>query len=136
MQVTYKEAIAFINAGKEFLNNKERKPSALTYAISRSLKKLQKHTEEFEELTADARAKYQKQDKDGVFEYYDDRGMTPKFTASNHTAFRKVFNEIRNTQFEYEPFYATSVPPDLELAWFDYFVPFVIKELPEEPVAA
>lgn len=129
MQVTYKEAIAFINTGRGFLNTKDRKPSALSYAISRSIKKLEKHIEKYDELIADATAKFQKQDKDGVFEYYEDN-KTPKFTAANHASFRKAYNEIKNTEFEYDPFYASAIPADLELVWFDYFVPFVIKELP------
>lgn len=131
MQVTYKEAIAFINVGREFLNSKDRKPSALSYAVSRNIKRLEKHQEEYNDLIADARDKFQKKDKDGVFEYHDEKATTPKFSAENHTAFRKEFNKIRNTSFEYEPYHATSVPSDLELAWYEFFVPIVIPEYPQ-----
>lgn len=130
MQITYKEAIAFINAGREFLNQKNRKATELSYAISRTLKRLDKHKDDFDELVADARTTYQKKDKDGVLEYHDQLGNAPKFTAEQHAGFRKRFTEIKNTSFEFEPYYATFIPDDLELAWYEYFVPIVIQDYP------
>jgi hypothetical protein len=130
MTLTYKEAISFINVAREFLSIKGQKASALTYALNKSIKLLDKHKEEFDERLAELRDKYQKKDKDGVFEYHDEKNSIPKFTGENHAAFRKEFNRLKNEVFEFEPYYATTIPGDLDMVWYEYFVPVVIKDFP------
>lgn len=129
--VTYRDAIQFVNLGKEFLNNKDRKASALTYAISRTIKKLQPHLDAYQELVDEARNKFVKKDKDGVFEYHDTECKQPKFTADDHAKFRKAFKDIQTFAFAFETYLAPVIPSDLELAWYDYFVPFVIADYPQ-----
>lgn len=131
LNISYKEILAFVNTAKEFQNNKERKPSALTYAISRMLKRLDSHVEDYKELVSDAQNKYQKKDKDGVFEYHDEKCTQPKYTAEDHSKFRKEFASIQNKNVQVEQYLCQLVPKDLELAWYDYFVPFVIADYPQ-----
>jgi ABC-type nitrate/sulfonate/bicarbonate transport system substrate-binding protein len=131
MTLTYKEALTFINVGREFLSIKGQKASALTYALNKTIKSLEKHKEEFEELVAELKDKYQKKDKEGVFEFHDEKNTIPKFTAENHSAFRKQFNELKNKEFEFEPYFASAIPSDLDIVWYEYFVPIVIEDYPK-----
>lgn len=129
--VSYQDAIDFTNAASDYLNTKGRKPSSLTYALDRMVKKLKPHIEDFNDKIGDLKEKFQMKDKtDGVFLFHDLACTQPKFTAENHSAFRKAYTALKKETFDVEPFYATTIPEGLEAIWYSMFHPFVIEEIP------
>ena len=129
--VSYKDLLKFEKVAAEYLNNKEHKPSPLSWALTRNKKLVEKYTEEYGSKVAALQDKYQEKDKDGYFAFHDEERKQAKFKPADHAAFRKAFNDLQNEVVTLEVYQATSVPTDLELAWYEYFVPFVIAELPQ-----
>lgn len=130
MKVTYKDANTHVNAGNSFINDKDRKPSDLSYALSKTAKRLKSHIADYVEMVEDAKVECQAKDKDGILLYNDPACTIPKYTPEKQIELRKRIRKIQETEFEFEPYLATSIPEDLPLVWYEFFVPFVIADQP------
>lgn len=127
--VTYGEIQQFVAAAKQYISRKDARPSHLTQALSKSIKLLKHHIDECDDLKADARIDLAKKDKDGVIEVHEN-GVY-KMKAEDAKKLQAEFRKIDATEVEILPYYAKTIPSNLELAWIDYFHPFVIKDYPE-----
>jgi len=129
--VTLKEVAAFRLISKRYVDTCGTKQSKLTYAIQKMSKKLDKDYESYNDQIADVRAKYAVV-KDGIFQL-DDKGEY-QTDPTKVQEFTKEVRAINTKAVEVEPFLVD--PKDLEslnleLGWYEFFIPFVIADYPE-----
>ena len=127
--VTYGEILQFVGAARQYINQKDTRPSYLTQALSKSIKLLKPHVDAAEDLKVDAKIDLAKKDKDGVIEIHENGAY--KMTADGAKKLQAAFREIDRKRVEIEPYYAKIIPSTLDLGWIDLFHPIAIKDYPE-----
>lgn len=139
IQKTYREIGVFDSSARQYLareeakwrsanpENKSAQPvSKFTYAIQRMLKRSQSVLENWGEIVQDLNIKHASEDKDGNLDS-DGRGQF-KFKRDELLKRNKEQRDLFGSQTEIEPYYATSVPEDLDPEDREIFIDFIIKD--------
>jgi hypothetical protein len=128
LKLTYDELILARAVGQQYINkNPERTP--LHYALEKFIKKTQRMAEDYADKENDIRVDCALIDKDTKkFVLMDDK-KSIAVDPIKAKEFQKKMRELGREEVTIEnPHFATSVPDDLEAAWFQQFVGIVIRE--------
>lgn len=129
IDTTHGDLQIFLQAAKMFLNQKDLRPSHLSQAISKTIRENRKHFDEYDDAIADKRIDFAQKDKQGVILLNPNGSYQMK--ADGAKKFQAAVRAIQGKKIKATVFYAKSVPLNLELPWYDAFIPFVIKDYPE-----
>lgn len=129
MEVTVKQVATFRTMGRTYLNKVAgSKQNKLTYALQKMIAKTEAIHEEFSTKENDYRQEYASV-KDDCFKV-NAQGVI-EIDPKKVKEYDKKVKEEADKKVEVEPYIATQLPKDLNLSWYEYFIPFVIADYPE-----
>ena len=134
MTKTFKDLFAFLN-----IANAYQRDDKLMYAFKKMTNekngRLQEAMEEWNEAVADLKHNNASVDEKGNIFYVDgpidqsgNKSRILTFTPAGQIAVDKGAREMRKKTFEFEPYYATEIPKDLDEFTRETLIGFVIKE--------
>lgn len=129
MKTSWKRCIEFSNMAQGHLKRTENRDTKLKYAINRTLSRIQKQQEPVTETLADIEVDYCVTEKHGEHEVIvRDALGNLQYTKENIKARNKKTREFLNAEsIELDPYFATSLPSDLNEFEIEAFSGFVIK---------
>lgn len=128
MTKTYRELFEYINISAIYLNSDGKntsKDDKLAYAIKKVQKRLDPAKETWNELLADLQYDHASIDEKGNLIRTKDNQLM--FTVQKQKDFDKAVRELRKKTFEFEPYFATELPNDLDEFTRESLIGFVIK---------
>lgn len=126
MTKTYKDLFEFLNIANTYVSNGHAEPKdKLAYAIKRVKKRLEPVMESWNESLADLQYDHASIDEKGNLIRTKEGGLM--FTVPKQKEFDKAVKELRKKTFEFEPYFATELPNDLDEFTQESLIEFVIK---------
>lgn len=128
---TNSEFQRFNKATELFKNQPNLRPSHLSHAISLTLKDRSNKDllDEYEDALNEKRIDLAQKDKDGSVLL--NANGTYKMKADGAKKFQVALRKLGAKEIKVTVYRAKSIPSNLALPWYDYFVPFVIADYPE-----
>jgi hypothetical protein len=130
IEVSVGSCVNFTSTAVQYLANNKFQ-NKLTYALSRMIKQLKPIIEEFNEELEDVRIELASTDKNGNLIINKDTNNYV-FTPDNTKKVKEKIKELREKTVKVKPYITTSIPTDLELVWYQHFIPFVLEDNPPE----
>lgn len=132
LTTTHGEYQEFARFASVYLNQSDLKPSHLTLALTKTIKENKHHIEDFNDLIAEAKIDLAQKDKDGTIILH--QNGTYKMKPDAAKKMQKQGRKIKDKEIKVVAYIAKEVPRNLALPWYEYFVPFVIKNYPDPVV--
>lgn len=129
VKVTYTQIRDFRNNSRSYLMSSGTKRSKLHYAIDKMIKRTDKPFNDYVDKEQEIRVELAEVDKDGML-IVDEKGNY-RYKKEGAKQLQSRLRELGRTEVEIEPYYASELPKDLNPAFYEFFVPFVIED--EEP---
>lgn len=118
MKLTLKKSNEFISVGSDYAKENDNK---LSYAIKKTIKRIQEASEDFNEKAEDLRIEYCSTDEKGnVVKVNGQYQFTKENLRKLNADFKKLFLEI-------DPYFATEIPEDLTDEQTEAFEGIVIE---------
>lgn len=124
MTKTYKDLLEFLPIANGYTGD-DKLGYAFKKMINQKNGRLQPAMEQWNELIADLKYDFASLDEKGNLIR---NGEILLFTPEKQKALDKAARELRKKTFEFEPYYATDLPKDLDEFVREVLVGFVIKE--------
>lgn len=129
MEVTVKQVATFRTMGRTYLNQiAGSQQNKLTYALQKMIARTEAIHEDFSSKENDYRQEYALI-KDDCFKL-NAKGIV-EIDPKQVKEYDKKMKEESDKKVEVDPYITTTVPQNLNLSWYEYFVPFVIADFPE-----
>ena len=126
MTKTFKELFEFLATANVYIGENKEPKDKLSYAIKKVRKRLEAAMDIWNEALADFQ--YDNASLDEKGNILRDEKNNLKFTVEKQKKLDKEARDLRKKTFDFEPYYATDLPKDLDEFVKEALIGFVIKE--------
>jgi len=126
MTKTFKELFEFLATANAYVIDGKEPKDKLAYAIKKVKKRLETAMDTWNETLADLQYDNASLDEKGNILRNKENQLV--FTPAKQKELDKAARELRKKTFEFEPYYATELPKDLDEFTREPLIGFVIKE--------